>query len=376
MAGPGAPPSLFRIISTLCGVTVRAKPNMPLPTFKRGVSLYSYQDLFYREALDLEGCIAAAADTGATGLEMLVDQMVPGYPSATYNLSDQFIAEWSGLTHKYGVEPIAFDIYGESKLYKGRICSDEELADQLIILFRTGKALGFKIMRINFLVPVRVIERLIPAAEDLEVTMAIEVHAPHSLRGPWVQDTVSLIQRSGTSNLGIMPDFGTFCREIPRLVLEESRRKGVSDTIISYLSDLYHEPNKPSDMVGRVLAMGGNEAAEWLARRVELGVWINDDPRFMADLAPHIVHAHAKFYEMTEDLIEPSVRYDEIIPVLAGAGYQGYIMSEYEGQRLTQDIDPGYDEVEQVRRHQAMLARYLGETAPAANAQGDAHGTR
>lgn len=344
------------------------------PKFKRGVSLYSYQDLFYREVLDLEGCIAAAAATGATGLEMLVDQMVPGYPSISYNLSDRFIAEWSELTTRYGVEPVAFDIYGESKLFKGQTCSDEDLADQLTVLFKTGKALGFRIMRINFLVPVRVIARLIPVAEKLGVTMAIEVHAPHRLNGPWVQDTVALIQSTGTTRLGIMPDFGTFCREIPGLVLEESRRKGVQQDIISLLSDLYHEPVKPEGLLGRIEAMGGNEAALWLAKRVELGVWINDDPQFLSDLAPYLVHAHGKFYEMTEDLVEPAVRYDEILPILAAAGYSGYIMSEYEGQRLTQDYDPGYDEVEQVRRHQAMLARHLGE--PAAASQEAANGAR
>lgn len=335
---------------------------MPLPKFKRGVSLYSYQDLYYREVLDLEGCIAAAAATGATGLEMLVDQMVPGYPSITYNLSDRFIAEWSELTTRYGVEPIAFDIYGESKLFKGQTCSDEDLTDQLTVLFKTGKALGFSIMRINFLVPVRVIAKLIPVAEQLGVTMAIEVHAPHRLNGTWVQDTVALIQSTGTKSLGIMPDFGTFCRAIPGLVLEESRRKGVSEDLISWMSELYHEPNKPADLMDRVIAMGGNEAAQWLAQRVNLGVWIDDDPKLLTPLVPYLVHAHGKFYEMTEDLSEPVVRYDEIIPILAAGGYTGYIMSEYEGQRLTQDYDPGYDEVEQVRRHQAMLARHLGET--------------
>lgn len=345
------------------------------PAFKRGVSLYSYQELYYREVLDLEGCIAQAKATGATGIEMLVDQMVPGYPSISYNLSSVFLDKWSGLIAKYDVDPIAFDIYGESKLFKGQIVSDENLAEQLTVLFKTGRDLGFKVMRINFLVPVRVIARLIPVAEELGVTMAIEVHAPHSLRGAWVQETVELAQKTGTSALGIMPDFGTFCRIIPPLVLEESRRKGVSEEIITYLNDLYHEPNKPTDLVERTLAMGGNEAALWLAKRVELGVWINDDPSFLTDLAPYIVHAHGKFYEMGEDLVETSVRYDEIIPILADVGYRGYIMSEYEGQRLTQDIDPGYDEVEQVRRHQAMLANYLGETS-SANQGGAADGSR
>jgi hypothetical protein len=35
-------------------------------------------------------------------------------------------------------------------------------------------------------------------------------------------------------------------------------------------------------------------------------------------------------------------------------------MSEYEGQRLTHGVDMGYDEVEQVRRHQQMLSQYIG----------------
>ena len=45
---------------------------------KRGISLYSYQELYYRGELDLEGCVANAAATGATGIEILVDQMIPG----------------------------------------------------------------------------------------------------------------------------------------------------------------------------------------------------------------------------------------------------------------------------------------------------------
>jgi len=343
---------------------------------KRGISLYSYQELYYRGELDLEGCVANAAATGATGIEILVDQMIPGYPSLRYNLSAAFVDSWQALLAKYRVEPVTFDIYGETKLYKGQICSDAELSQQLVELFKTGSALGFPIMRINFLVPPSVIEMLVPYAEEMGVRMAIEVHAPHRIDGPWVQETLEIAQRRGTKNLGIMPDFGTYCRNIPRLVLEESRRKGVSENIIAYLSEQYHESNKPTDLLDRVKRMGGNEAAEWLARRVELGVWINDDPSLLAPLMPYVFHAHGKFYEMTEDLVEPDVRYEDVMRVLGEHGYSGYISSEYEGQRLTQDIDPGYDEIEQVRRHQAMLERYLAEPAIPTSLQGGGRGAR
>jgi hypothetical protein len=343
---------------------------------QRGVSLYSYQEQYYRDRLDLEGCVANAAATGASGIELLVDQMIPSYPSLRYNLTDLFVDNWHMLMAKYDVKPVAFDIYGETKLFKGRICSDAELTEQLVELFKAGRALGFSIMRIAFLVPPSVIEALVPYAEEMGVKMAIEVHAPHRIDGPWVQATLEIAQRKGTKNLGIMPDFGTYCRNIPGLALDESRRKGVSEGIIGFLSEKYHESAKPAGLVERVRRMGGNEAAEWLAQRVELGVWINDNPKLLVPVMPFVFHAHAKFYEITEKLVEPDVRYDDVMGVLLDHGYSGYISSEYEGQRLTQDINPGYDEIEQVRRHQAMLAQYLNQPTAMTNRTEGTHGAR
>ncbi len=69
---------------------------------------------------------------------------------------------------------------------------------------------------------------------------------------------------------------------------------------------------------------------------------------------------HGKFYEMTEDMVEPNIPYDLIIPAFIEAGISGYINSEYEGQRLTQDAYET-DSCEQIRRHHLMLARLLGE---------------
>ena len=51
---------------------------------------------------------------------MLADQMIPGYPSLRYNLSEEFVENWRGWLERYRVEPIAFDVYGETKLYKHR----------------------------------------------------------------------------------------------------------------------------------------------------------------------------------------------------------------------------------------------------------------
>lgn len=55
--------------------------------------------------------------------------------------------------------------------------------------------------------------------------------------------------------------------------------------------------------------------------------------------------------------------YEEPIGFLKKAGYEGYINSEYEGQRRFQDRTEEYliSEVDQVRKHQEMLKRLLEE---------------
>jgi hypothetical protein len=78
----------------------------------------------------------------------------------------------------------------------------------------------------------------------------------------------------------------------------------------------------------------------------------------MLDHMPLIGHIQAKFYEMTDDGSEYSIPYEEIVPLLISGGFDGYLSSEYEGNRHIQDAFP-VDSVEQVRRQHALFARLL-----------------
>ena len=55
---------------------------------KRSVSLYSYQEEYYLGKMNLEDCIREAAKAGATGIELLGEQMIDSFPNIT---------EWSVL---------------------------------------------------------------------------------------------------------------------------------------------------------------------------------------------------------------------------------------------------------------------------------------
>ncbi len=84
--------------------------------------------------------------------------------------------------------------------------------------------------------------------------------------------------------------------------------------------------------------MGGNDAELRIAgpSGIYHGSYNNanrNKPEALAQYIPYIKHVHGKFWEMTEDLKEYSIPYDKVIPVLIKGGFDGFICSEYEGDR-------------------------------------------
>ncbi|MDE7286591.1 MAG: AP endonuclease, partial [Lachnospiraceae bacterium] len=77
----------------------------------------------------------------------------------------------------------------------------------------------------------------------------------------------------------------------------------------------------------------------------------------------HIIHVHNKCWHMTENYEEPSIDNENVVRLLKESGYDGYIATEFEGQRYFHDVgcEENADEIEEVRRNQEMLKRLLGE---------------
>ncbi|MBN9170954.1 MAG: sugar phosphate isomerase/epimerase, partial [Microbacterium sp.] len=79
---------------------VTLSPEADGAPFQYGVSLYSYTDDF-NTVLGLEGAMAAIADIGATGIEILGEGHIPGYPEP----SAAWVDRWFALLETYGLEP-------------------------------------------------------------------------------------------------------------------------------------------------------------------------------------------------------------------------------------------------------------------------------
>ncbi|MFM2289959.1 MAG: hypothetical protein RL684_3102 [Pseudomonadota bacterium] len=326
---------------------------------KRGVSLYSFQEEYFLRKLSLEQCIGTAAGMGALGIESLAEQMMPAFP----RLSDAFYDQWHGWMKQYGTTPVCHDMFLDTKRYKHRLLTREECVASIERDLEHAARLGAKVVRMLVFVSPELMEACLPAAEKYDVKMGIEVHAPWDLDHPWIQRHLEMVARTGTRHAGIIPDMGIFTKRLPRVVRDRALRNGATPAVVEYVCQAYEAGVMREYIIAEARNMGGNPAALGFAESARHNNY--SLPRRLAEYCPYIFHIHAKFYEMLDDGTEYSIPYDKVVAALIEGGYDGYLSSEYEGNRHIQDAFP-VDSVEQVRRQHAMFARLLGETARAA----------
>ncbi|HEX5727954.1 C-glycoside deglycosidase beta subunit domain-containing protein [Microbacterium sp.] len=296
---------------------VTLSPEADGAPFKYGVSLYSFMG-DYGTVLDLETALAGIADIGATGVEILGEGHIPNYPEP----SQEWVDDWFRLLEKYGLEPTNYGSWIDTRLHSsgpnGRDMSVEEGAAALQRDLRLAKRLGFRSVRPKIgvitsdLVPhpiwTEVVERSLPLAEELDVIICPEIHAPTPIKHEVVDDYIGLIERTGTKHFGLLIDTGIF-----------------QDRPIAL---------KPGELPGQRPAFMDGIAV---------------DPADFADVAEHVVFVQAKFHDIDENLEDQQIPWEPVLRALKDAGYTGYLSSEYEGER-----EP-WRSIEQVRRQHSLM---------------------
>jgi sugar phosphate isomerase/epimerase len=322
---------------------------------KRGVSLYSFQEEFFLSKLTLEQCIATSAGMGALGIESLAEQMMPGFPK----LSDEFYATWHGWMEHYGTTPTCHDLFLDTMRRKDRLMTEDEQVESMIRDIKHTHRIGATLTRaLNFISP-PILEKCVPYAEKYNVRIGLEIHAPIHFDHPWIMRHFESMERIGSPFLGFIPDMGIFTKRYPRVQVDQHVRNGATPEIAEYITQAWSERILSEYVVRDVRKLGGNPVDIRMAEQIRHMVWSH--PKRLLEFMPRIFHIHAKFYEMLPDCTDQCIAYDEVIPVLIEGGFEGYLSSEYEGNRHIQDILE-VDSVEQVRRQQEMFKRLLGET--------------
>ncbi len=344
---------------------------------KRSISLYSYQDEYYDGKLDLEGCLRETAKTGATGVELLAEQMIKKFPNPIED--EAFRANWFALLDKYGLVPSCYDSFLENRIFSNRTLSLGEQVNMMKRDIRLAHLLGFPVLRTLVSTPMDVIEGSLEYAEEMNVKIGLEVHAPFSLNSGWADGYMEMINRTGTKYFGFVPDMGIFCKNIPDVLRDKARRQGASEECIKIVDEAYAKrvsdgfvkikydldlgkanmeyrmANGMKEMMEAVEKAGGSPADMMYAGSSFTYSW--SDPQDIIDNIDYIFHTHAKFYNVHEDYTETAVAIPEVVEAFKKAGYKGFISSEYEGGEHLRDV--GVDSIEQCRRHQEALRRAI-----------------
>jgi sugar phosphate isomerase/epimerase len=331
------------------------------PQIKRGVSLYSFQNETFQGLMDLEDCIRTCAELGANGIEIIGEQTFWGWPEV--GAADADVKRWHALMAKYGTTPVSHDFMLDYKRYKGRPMPFDEQVASVKRDIEFGARLGMKYIRALVSIAPEVLVAAAPYAEENGIKILLEVHAPLHFDHPWIVRHAEAYEKAGTDALGFLPDMGMFLFRFPRVWKERFIRNGCPRNIADYIEQAYEDRVLSEYVILNVREMGGEGAALGMAETLRHNAAF--EPKRMLDFMPRIHNVHGKFYEMTEDLEEPSIPYDKIVEVLKQGGYSGYICSEYEGNRWIEDAEQ-VDSVEQVRRQQEMLKRLIGEPTPTA----------
>lgn len=345
---------------------------------KRSISLYSYQDEYYDGTLDLEGCLRETAKTGASGVEILAEQMIKQFPKPIED--EDFRNKWFSLLSQNGLTPTCYDAFLENRIFRNRTLSVGEQINMMKRDLRLAGMLGFPMIRTLVSTPMDVIEGSLDYAEKINVKIGLEVHAPFSLNSGWADGYLEMIRRTGTEFFGFIPDMGIFCRNIPDVVRDKARRQGASEECIRIVDEAYAQrvakgfvkikydlnlgkanmeyrlANGMKEMMEAVEAAGGGDADRMYADSSFTYSW--SDPQDIIDNIDHIFHFHAKFYNVHEDYTETAVAIPEVVAACKKAGFHGFLSSEYEGGEHLRDI--GVDSIEQCRRHQEALKRAIG----------------
>ncbi len=319
--------------------------------FKRGFSLYSFQEELFLGQMTVEDCVAFGASIGAHGVELLPEQNMPDFPT----ISDAKVAAWHEMLAKYGSVPTCYDMFLDTKIRKDRIMTDEEQVESITRDLKLANRLGFKDMRVLVFVRPDILEKCVPIAERFDVHMGVEVHAPWHLEHAWILRTIDIADRLGTKHLGIVPDMGIFMKHYPPEFRDRFLRRGATPHIVNFIIEQHEQKVMAEYTIYEVaVKMKGNAADIAMAETLRHAPYAN--PKRIKDYVPYFHHIQAKFYGMDEQCRDPSISYDEVIPELLKAGWDGCLSSEYEGNRWIQDVQ-AVDSREQVRRQHAMFER-------------------
>lgn len=221
---------------------------------------------------------------------------------------------------------------------------------------KNAHKMGCRVVREQFLIGAENFIRLAPYAEAYGIKVGIEIHNPDSPVSPMIMEYREKIENSGSEYLGFLPDFGCFATKPNKMSWDDALKAGGNEKLLEMARDMRYE-GKTEDEAGRVLSENGATNTELSVLRDMYGFLqfkkdISKELQGLKDILPYCFHMHGKYHYLSEELVEASIPYPEIMQIVKDSDYSGYIVSEYERYHSDESI-------EMLSRHLKMMKQYV-----------------
>ncbi len=315
-----------------------------------GVTLYSFTNEWLTRQFELDTLMAEVARRGmGPNIEIIGFQSFREFP----DVSDDYAAKFKDLVAKTGLNPVSCAINSDRFLKPGQQpIDDASLVEYHKRQLRSAKKMGFDLVRYQFALPVHLLPEIAPYAEELDIRMGVEVHAPMWAGHPAVQAYGEMYDKLDTPVLGWIPDFGGTASRIPESMLNAARKAGADESLLDKLKEVWLEDGMSHEKAGRLREWAmenGHAPAHIQAASLAFFILSNNDPKSWEALVDRTIHIHGKFYGVDDNGVEEAIDYETILPLFRDGGFTGTLVSEWEGHAY--DTRDAFDQVE---RHQKM----------------------
>ena len=266
---------------------------------KFGVSMYSFTPEFYAETFSLEDLMKTIAGIGGTGFECVAASFIPRHPWP----GDQYINNFKSLAAKYNLEPVSYGAYIDKKIRPDREMTEAEIIRSTINDLGYAARMGFGVMRTQHLITPEILEKMLPYAEMYNIKLGVEVHIPHLLKTPAIQQYIQMLKRVNSPFIGLIPDFGIFMERPNRFYLESAVARGADEQIFLHIADCQYQGMTKEETMEEVRSRNGSpvdfEMVNEIYNKMSYGP---ADLETLKDIMPYVFYMHGKFYYIDENL--------------------------------------------------------------------------
>jgi hypothetical protein len=214
-------------------------------------------------------------------------------------------------------------------MLRDRDLTEDEMVARAITDIISANKLGCTVMREQYLLSPNGLKRIAPYAEAYNVKVGIEIHNPDSPITQPILDYVKVIEETGSKYIGFVPDFGCFATAPNKPYWDRALAAGAPLEALEKMAQLRYD-EVPQEEAMKIMMPTMQKYPVLFSTISAMYGFVQFRKSCKAELEglkkiiPYCFEMHGKFHYVDENLHEPAIPYEEIIPVVAATDYEGY----------------------------------------------------